>query len=125
MILEAHYDAGFHNESKGRSWAGAHLFLSKDDHIPRRNGPVLSISQVIKFVMTFDVEAELGAFYITDQKMVPMRQPLIEIGWLQPPTPIQTDNTTDEGVVNNTIVAKHLKSVDFRIHLLRCREAQQ
>ena len=107
MILVAHSDAGFHNESKGRSRVGAHIFFSKDDSISRWNGPALSIAQVIKFVMTSAAEAKLGALYITAQKMVPMRQTLIEMGWPQPPTPIQTDNTTAEGVVNNTIVAKN------------------
>ena len=70
-------------------------------------------------------ENELGALNITSQKMVTMRQTLIEMGWTQPPTPIQTDNTTAEGVVNNTIVAKKLKSVDLRLHWLRCREAKK
>ena len=80
MILAAHSDAGFHNESKGRSRAGAYIFLSEDYPIPRWNGPLLSISQVIKFVMTFAAEAELVALYITAQKLVPMRQTLIEMG---------------------------------------------
>ena len=48
MILAAHSDAGFHNEPKVRSPAVAHIFLSEDDPIPRWNGPILSISQVIK-----------------------------------------------------------------------------
>ena len=71
--------------------------------------------------MTSDAEAELAALYITAQKIVPIRQTLIEMGWPQPTTPIQTDNTTAEGVVNNNIVAKSLKSMDLRIHWLRCR----
>ena len=37
MILAAHSDAGFQNESKGRIQAGAHIFLSKDDSIPHWN----------------------------------------------------------------------------------------
>ena len=77
MILAAHSDAGFHNESKGRSRSGAHIFLSEDDPIPRWNGPILSIAQVIKFVMTSSAEAEISALYITAQKLVPMRQTLI------------------------------------------------
>ena len=75
--------------------------------------------------MTYAAEAELGALYITAQKMVPTRQTFIEMGWPQPPTPIQTDNTTAEGVVNNKIVTKKLKSMDLRLHWLRCREAQK
>ena len=86
MILAAHSNAVFQNEFKGRSRSGAHIFISEDDPIPRWNGPVLSIAQLIKFVMTSAAEAELGALYITAQKMVPMRQTLIEMGWPQPPT---------------------------------------
>ena len=57
MILAAHSDACFRNESKGRSQAGAHIFLSEDDPIPRWNGPILSIAQVIKLVMNSAAEA--------------------------------------------------------------------
>ena len=56
--------------------------------------------------MTSSAEAKLGALYITSQKVVPMRRTLIEVGWPQPPTPIQTYNTTAGDVVNNTIVTK-------------------
>ena len=65
------------------------------------------MAQLIKFVMTSSTEAELGALYITAQKMVTMRQTIFEMVWPQPPTPIQTDNTKAEGVVKNTIVAKN------------------
>ena len=77
MILAAHSDAGFQNESKGRSQAGAHIFLSEDDPIPRWNVPILYIAQFIQFVMTSSAEAEISALYITAQKLVPMRQTLI------------------------------------------------
>ena len=65
MVLTAHSDAGFNNESKGRSWAGAHIFLSEDDSKPKWNGPILTIAQIIKFVMTSAAEAELGALFVT------------------------------------------------------------
>ena len=47
------------------------------------------------------------------------------MGWKQPMTPIQTDNTTAAGVVNNTIIPKRSKSMDLRFWWLKCREAQQ
>jgi hypothetical protein len=65
MILAAHSDAGFNNESKGRSCAGAHTFLSENEPEPKWNGPVLTIAQIIKFVMSSTAEAELGALYVT------------------------------------------------------------
>ena len=77
IILAAHYNSGFHSESKGRSQAGAHIFLSEDEPIPWWNGPILSITQVIKFVTTSAAEDELAALYITAQKLVLMRQTLI------------------------------------------------
>jgi hypothetical protein len=65
MALAASTDAGFNNESKGRSRAGAHIFISEDDPEPRWNGPILTIAQIIKFVMTSTAEAKLGALYLT------------------------------------------------------------
>ena len=35
MVLCAYSDTGFHNESKGRSRAGAHIFHSENDAMPR------------------------------------------------------------------------------------------
>ena len=67
----------------------------------------------------------MAALYITAQKLVPMSQTLMEMGWPQPPTPIQTDNTTAEGVVNNKFFTKKIKSIDLRLHWLRYWEAQK
>ena len=75
--------------------------------------------------MSSAAEAELGALYITARKLLPLRQTLIEMGWPQPPTPVQTDNTTAVGVVNKTLVSNNLKSMDLRFHWLRCQEAQE
>ena len=61
MILAAHTDAGFLNESKSRSCAGAHIFLSENVPKPKLNGPVLIISQIIKTVMASAAEAEMAA----------------------------------------------------------------
>ena len=48
MVLCAHSDAGFHNERKGRSRSGAHIFLSEKDAMPRWNGPVLTLAKKTK-----------------------------------------------------------------------------
>ena len=65
MILCAYLDAGFHNESRVRSRAGKHMFLAGDEPIPKWNGPVLTIAQIMKFVMESASESELGAMFIT------------------------------------------------------------
>ena len=124
MVLCEHYDAGFHNESKGRSRAGAHIFLSENDTIPQWNGPVLTLAKIIKFVMSSASESELGAMFITAQEMVAMRQTLQEMKWQHPKSLLQTDNSTAAGVVNNTIVPRNLKTTYRRLHWIRCRESQ-
>jgi hypothetical protein len=46
------------------------------------------------------------------------------MGHPQPRTPLQTDNTMAEGVINNKIQPKRTKAMDMRFHWLRDREAQ-
>ena len=124
MVLAAHSDASFLSESKSCSRAGGHIFLSEDDPIPRNNGPLLSISRVMKHVCPSAADAETGALFIVAQEMVPLRNMLTEMGWPQPRSPLQTDNSTANGYVNNTIIVKRLKSAEMRLDWLRCREAQ-
>jgi hypothetical protein len=103
MVLVVHSDASYLSEPKARSQAGGHFFLSLDTENPINNGAVLNIAQLIKAVMSSAAEAELGALYINAREAVPKRQTLAEMGHKQPPTPMQTNNSTALGVVNNNI----------------------
>jgi hypothetical protein len=71
MILCTHANAGFHNESKGRSQAVAHIFVSVNNPFPKHHGPILSISQIMKFVMSSATKAELSALYTISKELVP------------------------------------------------------
>ncbi len=62
MILCAHADAGFLNKTQAQSRAGAHIFLLEDVSFPRFNGAILSIAQIIKFVMASAAESNLLPF---------------------------------------------------------------
>ncbi len=124
MVLAAHSDASYLTETNARSRAGAHIFLSEDDPIPRNNGPVLTLSQVLKFVMASAAEAELAALYNTAREMIPLRNALEEMGWKQPRSPIQTDNSTATRFIHDTIVQRRIKMIWMRLHWLRCRAAQ-
>ncbi len=120
MILCAHANAMFLNKTNSHSWAGAHIYLSENDLFPCFNGAVFSIAQIIKFVMTSAAEAELAALFVTAQEMIPHRQTLIDMGWPQPKSPIQTDNSTAAGVTNKTIVPRRAKMMDMHLWWLRC-----
>ena len=123
MVLAAHSDASYLSESNARSRAGGHFFLSENDEFPKNNGAIITISQIIKAVMSSAAEAELGALFINSQEAVPQRQLLEEMGHPQPPTPIQIDNTTALGVVKMNVLKK-LKAMDMRFHWLRDRANQ-
>ena len=125
MVLAIHSDASYLSETNARSRAGGHFFLSRDNPVPPDNGAILSIAQIIKAVMSSAAEAELGALYICARKAVYIRQILEALGHAQPQTPIQTDNSTAAGIVNNIILPKATKAMDMRFHWLRCRQAQK
>ena len=100
------------------------MFLAEDEPIPKWNEPVLIIAQIMKFVMASVSEAKLGAMFITAQTMVSQQNTLEEMGWKQPRSPIQTDNSAAAVVVNNTIVPRKLEAMDRRLYWLRCRNSQ-
>ena len=74
--------------------------------------------------MASAAEAEMAELYITAKNMVPLRNTLIEMGWTQPQTPIQTDNSTAVGLTNKKIVNKATNSTDMKLWWLRYREPQ-
>eukprot|EP00804_Cyclotella_cryptica_P012915 CCRYP_002273-RA/>CCRYP_002273-RA protein AED:0.38 eAED:0.38 QI:0/0/0/1/0/0/3/0/465 len=108
MILAAHSDASYLSETKARSRAGGHFFLTERTRYPGtmqlRQNSVPSTSM---------------------HEAIPIRHLLTELGHAQPPTPIQIDNSTALGVVTNTIQPKRTKAMDMRFHWLRCRTNQK
>jgi hypothetical protein len=65
MILCAHANVGLLNKTNSRSWARAHIYLSENNPFPCFNGAILSIAQIIKFVIASTAEAELAALFVT------------------------------------------------------------
>jgi hypothetical protein len=63
--------------------------------------------------------------YSTAREAVYLRRILAKMGHLQPKTPIQTDNSTAEGVINSKIQPKCTKLMDMRFEWLKEREAKE
>jgi hypothetical protein len=78
--------------------------MSSNSAKPLNNGAILTIAQIIKVVMSLAAEAEVRALYINCREAIPARHTLEFMGHPQPPTPMQMDNTTALGVVNNNII---------------------
>jgi hypothetical protein len=69
--------------------------------LPGGNQPTMAV--YIPNVMVSAAEAESGVLYINSQTAEVFRTTLIEMGHPQPPTPVQTDNSTAYGIVNSSI----------------------
>ncbi len=121
MQLHAHSDASYLSEREARSRAGGYFFLDgKDDPSPKApppklNGPVDILCQIIGPVCASAAESESGALFLVGQNGAVIRNTLEEMGWKQlGPTPIQTDNSTAEGIANQTVKPRRSKAFDMR-----------
>ena len=54
---------------------------------------------IIKVVMSAAAEAELGELFLNAKEGVYLRQILTKMGHPQPHTPLQTNNTTADGII--------------------------
>jgi hypothetical protein len=98
---------------------GGHFFLSSNTTVPPNNEAILNIAHIIKNVMSSATKAELAGLYIMACKAVYIRIILEELGHVQPPTPLQTDNTMADRVINGKVQPKQTKDMNMRFHWLR------
>jgi hypothetical protein len=132
MVLHIHSDASYLSAPEARSRAGGHHFLSSRPsdpkqaprHQPITNGSIHAECSVLRNVMASAAEAEIGALYINSQTAEVFRTTLIEMGHPQPPTPIQTDNSTAYGIVNSSIRQRRSRAMDMRFYWVRDRVRQ-
>ena len=85
MILAGNSDASFNNETRALSRADDQFFLSENESIPRWNGPILTIAQIMKYIVSSAAEAEMTALFLRAKEMVTFRHTLTEMGWKQLP----------------------------------------
>ncbi len=63
MILAVHTDASYLSEMGGKSRATRHFYLTNQNDKDFNNGAILTLSAIIKHVMSLASEAELAALY--------------------------------------------------------------
>jgi hypothetical protein len=119
MVLHVESDASYLSETDAKSRAAGYHYLSVDPKgqnipYPPINGPVLVTSKVIKETVASAAEAELAALFHNGQDAYPLRVALEEMNHPQPPTPMQTDNSTAAGLANDTIKQKRSKAMNMR-----------
>ena len=123
MILHIDSDAAYLVPLEAQSRAGGYQYLSSKAGT-LYNGPILALAKVIKNVMASAAEAELAALFMNAQEAVGLRNCLEAMGYKQPATPLKTDNSTANGIINNTMKQKRSKAIDVRFYWLRDRVKQ-
>jgi hypothetical protein len=126
MILTVHTGASYPSIAGGISRAAGHFYLTNQNNANFNNGAILTLSAIIKHVMSSVSEAELSTLFYGCKMAAPLRTTLEELGHIQDkPTPITNNNITAQGLTIGTMTAKASKSMDQRFHWLKCHDAQR
>jgi hypothetical protein len=80
------------------------------------NGAILVFNKVLKHVMSSAAKAKIGAVFMNAKEGAVLSTTLEELGHKQPPTSMETDNTTATGYINGTIKQKRTKAMDMRFY---------
>ena len=107
MILHIYSNASYISETEAQSRAGGYFPLgpkskTPSQKMPPENGPVYVECSIMRNVMELATEAELVGIFENCQKATSTRTALAEMGHLQPSTPVSTDNTAANRIVNGT-----------------------
>jgi hypothetical protein len=135
MFLLVASDASYLSAKKARSRVAAYLYLSDlpidptkppapDSPMPKHNGAVAVLCQIMKEVVSSAAEAELAGLFHSGKEATALRITLEELGHPQPPTPIETDNSTAVGIANDTVKQKRSRAIDMRFYWIRDRVRQ-
>jgi hypothetical protein len=97
----------------GKSRGAGHFYLSNCNDEDFNNGAILTLSTIIKHVMSSASKAKLAMLYYGCKLAAPLQMTLEELGHFQPtPTPVTTNNITAQGLTMGTITPKASTSMD-------------
>jgi hypothetical protein len=122
MMLRIHSDDSYLSVSNTHSLLGGLFFCgAKSPHEDKLNVSIPNVASIIKNVVASAAESEVGACFQSAQSGAPIRVTLTELGHIQPPTSLRTDNSTAFGILHETIKQKRSKSMDMRYYWLTDR----
>ena len=116
MVLNIHSDASYLSEPRARSRLAGYFFLGSK---PRKgepikmNGNIFVSCGILKIVVTSAAEAELGALFLNLKEGKTLRLTLMELGHVQPPTPVHCDNSTATGIANDSVKKQRSQSMNM------------
>ena len=120
MLLALHSDASYLSEPEAKNRAAGHFFLGKLNDEKFDNGAIMTLSKIIKHVMSSASEAETTDLFYNCKTAAPLRETLEEMGHPQPKTQVTTDNSTAQGLITKSMIPKAAKSYAMRFNFLKC-----
>ena len=134
MQLEVSTDSSYLSVTKSHSRAGGYHYLGnkcpdrpiqpKDPLLPMMNGPVHVHCSIMPMIVSSAAEAETGGAYYNGKDAVQLRTALKEMGHPQAATPMECDNTTTVGIINDTIRQCRSKAMDMRFYCIKDQQKQ-
>jgi hypothetical protein len=127
MILNVHSDVSYLSTPKACSQDGGYFFLGSlpcDRDPIKLNGSIHISFTILKLVGASAAEAKLGALFLNAHEGKVFQLILAELGHPQLPTPIHIDNTTTDGIVQNTIKHQRSRSMEMQYFWLLDGETQ-
>jgi hypothetical protein len=135
MQLEVASDASYLSETNARSRAGGYFYLSSkrphpesppkvSDPLPPNNGAIHLHCSILPMVVSSAAEAEIGGCFYNARDAAVLRIALAEMGHPQPPTPIECDNSTGVGILNDSLRQRRSKAMYMRFYWLKDRQKQ-
>ena len=79
MVLTLHSNASHLSELESKSRAAGHYYLTNKNNDSLSNGAVMTLSKIIKHVMTSASEAEVAAIFYNCKAAQPLRITLEEM----------------------------------------------
>jgi hypothetical protein len=127
MQLKTHSDASYLYEPKAKSRIGGYLYLGNKTNSstkPLTNALLLCHMKVIKHVVSSVAEAEIGAVFVNAKENTVTRATLSEMGHKQNATELKTDNSTEDGIINNTFQKRRSEAMDMILYWVKDRVEQ-
>ena len=119
--MHIHSNVSYLSKVKVKSRMGGYFYLSSPfqepltsiSELPPTSGSIHVLSIVLKNVIAYASEAEIGALFLYTKETATLRTMLEEMGHPDPPTPIVTDKKCAAGIANDTVKQKRSKAIDI------------
>jgi hypothetical protein len=129
MQLQIHSNSSYLIKPKARSRPAGHFFLGNKPHNPeiKNNGAILNPTGilVLHHAVSSAAEAEFAGLFFNGKEGTVVRSTLEDLRWKQEPTEITTDNTTADGIANDTVKQNRSKAMDMWFYWIRDRVKQK